>query len=394
MARAESSEVRALVDLSYCLGLIREARTPRRGQPLLEALQRYAPGEVGIAAPTIADLLQRAATSRDPSGNRAALEQFLLPLVAVPFDARAALQLADLRSHAADDAAAESVFVAATALALEAHVMTTAPCTYAGLNNVRVETLSPLPRRTLPDAPRAANVILAMGSHDLTLELVGDHLHTTHPEVIFASAHVGSLAGMHALLRGDAHLAGVHLLDEESGRYNEPTLRALFEPEGRHAVLVGFVQRVQGLVVAAGNPHQIFSVEDAVGQGLRFANRQPGSGTRVLLDRELRLLGVEGAEVRGYDRVEQSHSGVASAVASGRADCGLGIEASARARGLDFVPLFKERYDLAIPSEHYQSARLAPLLALLRDPGPELLRAISALGGYTTEGMGQLLAEF
>lgn len=384
--------VRALIDLSFCLALVREGAEAQGEGPLLAALQRHAPGEVGIASPTVADLLQRAATSSDPARNRAALEQFLLPLVAVSFDAPAALHLAALRAVAPETATSEAGFAAATALARDATLLTCRPQAYAAVPGLRLEAVAPAARPPLP-APRSGSIILAMGSHDLTLELVGDHLHAAQPDVLFCSAHVGSLAGLHALLRGDAHLAGIHLLDPETGAYNEPALRSLFAPQGRRAMLVGFVQRVQGLVVAQGNPHRLRSVADAVARGVRIVNRQKGSGTRVLLDRELHLLGVEPADVHGYDDEEQSHSGVAAAVAAGRADCGLGIEAGARARGLDFVPLFKERYDLAIPLEHYTSARLAPFLALLRRPSPRLLRAIDALGGYTTEGMGQVLAE-
>ncbi|MGL4649493.1 MAG: substrate-binding domain-containing protein, partial [Caldilineaceae bacterium] len=359
MTTANADTLRAILDLSFCLALVREGAAGIEMGPLMAALQGYAPGEVGIAAPTVADLLQRAATSSEPERNRNALEQFLLPLVSAPFDAPAALHLATLRLLQPEAAASEPAFAAATALALDAVLLTCTPQAYAAIAGLRVQGFAPAAHPHLP-APRSGSLILAMGSHDPTLELVGDHLHATQPDVLFCSAHVGSLAGLHAILRGDAHLAGVHLLDDRTGLYNEPALRALFEPLGRHAVLIGFVQRVQGLVVAQGNPHNLRTTGDAVVRGIRIVNRQRGSGTRVLLDRELRLLGVEPATVRGYGDEEQSHSAVAAVVASGRADCGLGIEAGARARGLDFVPLFKERYDLAIPVEHYASARLAP----------------------------------
>ncbi len=405
MVKAAADPVRAILDLSYCLALIREGSGAQsrssegEAGPLMAALLAWEPGEVGIAAPTVADLLQRAATSSNPARNRAALEQFLLPLVAVAFDAAAALRLAELRALAPATASDESAFAAASALALDATLLTCSPRRYAAFPGLRIDAHAVEARPPeLPSLPalaalHSASLILAMGSHDLTLELVGDRLHALQPNVLFCSAHVGSLAGLYALLRGDAHLAGVHLLDEATGAYNEPALRALFAPQGRHAVLVGLVQRVQGLVVAQGNPLQLRDLGDVVAQGARYVNRQPGSGTRVLLDCELRRLGADSARLPGYDDVEHSHSGVAAAVASGRADCGLGIEAGARAQGLDFVPLFNEQYDLAIPVEHYNSARLAPLLALLNSPGPNLLRAIHALGGYSTEGMGQVLAE-
>lgn len=395
MTAARSDAVLALVDLSFCLAMIREGREPDGG-PLLGILLGFQPGEVGIAAPTVADLLQRAATSSDPARNREALDQFLLPLVAVPFDAPAALHLSRLHGSPAGRERAvtsESAFAAATALARDLLLLTCEPAQYAHISGLRLVSHAPRQARPLLPPSQAAGVILAMGSHDLTLELVGDRLHALRPEVLFCSAHVGSLAGLYALLRGDAHLAGVHLLDEETGEYNVPALRALFEPHGRHAVLVRFVGRVQGMVVAQGNPLGLRDVAGALSAGARMVNRQAGSGTRLLLDRELRALRVEGAQVAGYEDVEQAHSGVAAAVAAGRAQWGLGIEAGARARGLDFVPLFRERYDLAIPVEHFESARLAPLLALLREPGSHLLGAIHALGGYTTEAMGRVVAE-
>ncbi len=127
---------------------------------------------------------------------------------------------------------------------------------------------------------------------------------------------------------------------------------------------------------------------------MRFVNRQPGAGTRVLLDHLLRKQGLRAEQVHGYAHEENSHTGVAAAIASGVVDCGMGIQAAATAQDLDFVPLCSESYDLVIPAEHFAGPLLAPLLALLRRPEPDLLRAIGALGGYSTDGMGIVLAEF
>ena len=238
------------------------------------------------------------------------------------------------------------------------------------------------------------SLILAMGSHDLTLDLVGERLHAQRPGLLFCTSHVGSMDVLLALRRGEAHLAGAHLLDAETGEYNVAQVQRVLGDAGRHGVLVGFVQRVQGLIVARGNPKAIHSIADLARPDVRFINRQPGAGTRVLLDHLLRRQAIAPAQVNGYTHEVSSHTGITAAVASGAADCGLGILAAASAHDLGFVPLCNERYDLVIPAEHFTGALLAPLLALLRTPEPDLLRAIGALGGYSTEGMGRILAEF
>ena len=124
-----------------------------------------------------------------------------------------------------------------------------------------------------------------------------------------------------------------------------------------------------------------------------FVNRQAGAGTRVLLDFHLRRSGLEPQQIRGYERQEPTHLAVAAAVADGRADCGLGVFAAARALDLDFLPLFHERFDLVIPQEHYDSPLLAPLLGLLRRPQAGFMQQVAALGGYATGEMGKVLAE-
>jgi putative molybdopterin biosynthesis protein len=153
---------------------------------------------------------------------------------------------------------------------------------------------------------------------------------------------------------------------------------------------------VQGLIVPPGNPKGILTLEDLTRPGIVFINRQRGSGTRVLLDYELKQAGIEPRHIQGYQRQEFTHLSVAAAVQSGAgqlpaADCGLGILAAARALGLDFVPLLREQYDLVIPLEHYESDLLQPLLAMIRDP--EFGSAVEGLGGYGTGQMGQVLAE-
>jgi putative molybdopterin biosynthesis protein len=235
--------------------------------------------------------------------------------------------------------------------------------------------------------------IVAIGSHDMTLDLLADHLRRAHPQAGLSSAHVGSLSGLLALQRGEAHLAGSHLLDEETGEYNIGYIQRLLTPHGVRVVLMGFVNRVQGLIVPKGNPKRVTAIEDLLREDLAFVNRQRGAGTRVLLDYELKRRQLNPRQIQGYERQEYTHLAVAAAVKSGAADCGLGIMAAARALDLDFVPLLTERYDLVIPVAHYESALLQPLLALIRDHSQGFAQAVAGLGGYETEKMGQVLAE-
>ncbi len=232
-----------------------------------------------------------------------------------------------------------------------------------------------------------ARTIVAIGSHDLTLDLLAQFLAERAPGARLASANVGSLGGLIALKRGEAHLAGSHLLDPETGEYNRRYVDQYLA--GREIVLVTLVHREQGLIVPAGNPQRIGGFEDLAREDVTFANRQRGAGTRLLLDYELSRRGIAAEQVHGYEREEFTHLAVAAAVASGAASCGLGVRAAAQALGLDFVPVGWERYDLVIPREHAESDLLAPLLALLED-GP-FRTAVAALPGYDVREMGRVV---
>ncbi len=233
------------------------------------------------------------------------------------------------------------------------------------------------------------NTIVAVGSHDLTLDLLASMLRGQHPEMTLSSSNVGSLGGLVALSRGDAHLAGSHLLDEETGEYNLSFIKRYLP--GKAVVVVRLVDRAQGLIVPVGNPKGVSSLEDLGREDVRFINRQRGSGTRVLLDYKLKELGLPPDEITGYEREEYTHLAVAAAVSDGGADAGLGILSAARAMGLDFVPLLTEQYDLVIPREFYEGDLLAPLLDLIRSD--DARQAVDALGGYDTSAMGAVVAE-
>lgn len=232
------------------------------------------------------------------------------------------------------------------------------------------------------------NTIFAIGSHDISLDVLAQFL-TAHDRRL-ASANVGSLGGLVALRRGEAHLAGSHLLDPETGEFNLRYIREYLP--GRRVKVVALVGRQQGLLVSKGNPKGIQTLADLTNPEVVFINRQRGAGTRVLLDYHLGLLGIAAEDIRGYNFEEYTHLAVAAAIASGRADCGLGIAAAARALELDFVPLFDERYDLVIPAEYYSGALLSPLLRVLEEA--EFRQTIASLPGYDVSPMGKLIADF
>ena len=252
-------------------------------------------------------------------------------------------------------------------------------------DTVQVELLRPL--------ARIEHTIVSIGSHDMTQDILADRLRRRRPDLTLSSAHVGSMGGLLALQRGEAHLAGSHLLDEETGDYNVSYIQRLLTPHGIRVVLLGFVNREQGLIVPKGNPKKLSGLEDLLREDVIFINRQRGAGTRVLLDYALRQRDLDARQISGYDRQEYTHLAVAAAVQSGAADCGLGILAAARALDLEFVPLFHERYDLVIPLQYYESELLAPLLDIICEPEPAFMAAVQALGGYDTARMGEVIAE-
>jgi putative molybdopterin biosynthesis protein len=231
-----------------------------------------------------------------------------------------------------------------------------------------------------------ARTVVAVGSHDPMLDLLGQFLATRFPGYRLASANVGSLGGLVAQKRGEAHVSGTHLLDPETGEYNVPYIRRTL---GDLPVqVVTFTHREQGLIIAPGNPLGIRSLDDL--PRVRYVNRQRGAGTRVLLDYELEQRGIDAARVDGYDREEYTHLAVAAAVASGSADCGMGIRNAAMALDLDFIPVTHERYDLVIPAAYFDLPMIQHLVGLLHDD--EFRAAVAAQPGYDVSKMGQQVA--
>jgi putative molybdopterin biosynthesis protein len=245
---------------------------------------------------------------------------------------------------------------------------------------VRVELL-----RGLADIERT---IVAIGSHDVVLDVAASALRASDPLITLASSNVGSLGGLVALRDGLCHLAGSHLLDPASGEYTLPYLDRIFGAgTGAGLAVVRLVHREQGLLVAPGNPLGLTGIADLTRPGLRYVNRQRGAGTRVLLDHELGRLGVDPGTISGYSREEHTHLAVAAAVAAGRADTGLGIHAAARAFGLDFVAVTREPYDLVLRASDLDGEVLAPLWALLEQA--DFRAEVEKLGGYSCAETGR-----
>jgi putative molybdopterin biosynthesis protein len=254
-----------------------------------------------------------------------------------------------------------------------------------------LEAGSPVRVRMYRSTGEIERTIFAIGSHDMTLDLLAQFLMQRGRRLV--SANVGSLGGLVALRRGEAHLAGSHLLDPQTGEYNLSSLRQ-YLPD-TPVRLVVWAGRQQGLLVARGNPRGIYSLLDLARPDVRFINRQRGAGTRVLLDFHLQQQNILPEQVQGYDQEEYTHLAVAAAVASGRANCGMGVMAAARALELDFIPLFSERYDLVIPCQHLADPRgrdlLAPLFDVMADAN--FRSAVQALPGYDVEEMGRVVVE-
>ncbi len=236
---------------------------------------------------------------------------------------------------------------------------------------------------------RSANdlfqTIFAIGSHDMTLDLVAQFL--TGQSRRFISANVGSQGGLVALRRGEAHLAGCHLLDPTTGEYNVYAIQQYLPT--MPVRLITWVNREQGLLIRKGNPKGIVDLTDLVRSDITYVNRQRGAGTRLLLDYHISQLHLSLPNIKGYTQEEYTHLGVAAAIASGRADCGLGIPAAARALDLDFIPLYHERYDFVIPHSHLSGDLLNPLFDLIQNP--EFRSAISSLPGYDISQMGNII---
>ena len=241
--------------------------------------------------------------------------------------------------------------------------------------------------RLLSPMEKLRNTLVVIGSHDPLLDELADMLHLGDPRLYMSSSHVGSMGGIMAIRRGEAHMAGCHLLDTADGTYNRSFIRKYF-PKG-DVKLVSCVGRQQGLMVARGNPLNICSFADISRQGIRYVNRQKGSGTRILTDYLCSREKVEPSDVYGYTREELTHTSVAAQIACGSADVGMGIYSAAKLYDLDFIPICIEEYDLIIPDHAWDSPMGQQLLTILRSDA--FREKILSMGGYTVDHPGQVL---
>ncbi len=251
-------------------------------------------------------------------------------------------------------------------------------------NSEGVEAGETVPVELYRTMEEIQNTVVVIGSHDLILDVLADLMPSRYPGVYLSSTHVGSMGGLMALGRGEAHVAPTHLLDEETGEYNVSTIRRLFrEP----VALVKGVDRIQGILVKKGNPLGIRGIEDL--KRCRYVNRQRGAGTRVLLDYKLKQAGISPEEIDGYDREAATHMAVAALVGSDGADAGMGIESAARAMDLDFLPVGPEEYDFAIPARFLDLPHVQKFLGSLRSE--QFQTRVEALGGYRCRNTGKIV---
>lgn len=244
-----------------------------------------------------------------------------------------------------------------------------------------------VPVRLLRPLEEIESTVVVIGSHDLVIDLLADQIHTQWPDAGLSSAHVGSLGGVMAIVKGEAHLAPIHLLDEATGDYNISYVKKLF-PDFTGFLIRG-VKRTQGLMIPKGNPKDIKGLEDLTRSDLRFVNRQKGSGTRLLLDHNLKIRNMASDDIQGYDREMTTHMAVASAIASGTADAGLGVRSAAVLSGLDFIPVGDESYDFLVASAHVDALPVQRAIEALRSE--VFKQKVLALGGYSVEGCGEVI---
>lgn len=228
-----------------------------------------------------------------------------------------------------------------------------------------------------------------IGSHDTIIELLCEFLkHSANP-VALRTFYKGSMEGLIALYRREAEITGIHLWDEKTEDYNLPYIKYLLPCEP--VTVINLVQRVQGWIVPMGNPLQLSSWLDISRKDIRFINRQKGSGTRLRIDQYLTEHGISPSHIHGYDKEETNHMSLALKIANGDANAGIGVQAAAHKIGLDFVPLFNERFDIVILRETENRPEWTQILSIIN--APAFHRAIEQQVGYDSSLTGKIMLQ-
>ena len=228
--------------------------------------------------------------------------------------------------------------------------------------------------------------IVFMGSHDLAFEELISSFESRNSETSFFNFPIGSLDGLVALRQGTAHITGCHLFDPESNEFNFPYIKHFFPDQ--NIKMITLANRIQGIIIAAGNPKQVSGLEDLARDDIKFINRNRGSGTRIWLDNRLGELGLKSAQINGYTQVSNSHTATTQAIKFGFADLGIGLIAAAVKDNLDYIPLFEEQYDLVVPGVHFEDKDILMMLDFLTTA--DCRKSINLLEGYKTQKTGSL----
>jgi putative molybdopterin biosynthesis protein len=242
-------------------------------------------------------------------------------------------------------------------------------------------------RLAAPDDVHAHNGFIICGQ-DIILDVLSNYMRSHGIPAL--RAFIGSYDGLMLLYKNKVNAASSHLWDSGTDEYNIPYIKRLLP--GTSAVVIQLTYRMQGLYVQKGNPKNIKSWEDFSRDDITMINREYGAGSRVLLDENLKLLGIFGGAVKGYATKGQTHLAVASSVSGRKADVAIGIEKIAKqVDNIEFIPLKKERYDLVVKKEHFDS----PEVKTMRDiiSSSVFKQEFGNIGGYDTAGMGKIIAE-
>lgn len=228
-----------------------------------------------------------------------------------------------------------------------------------------------------------------INGQDLSLDMLTKHLenHLKAPNIL--RAYQGSLTSLIQMYQGKGDIVSLHLFDGDTGEYNIPYVKRILV--GKPCIVINLLSRTSGFYVQKGNPKRIKTLHDLCDASIQFVNRERGSGIRVLVDEQLRINGISKKSIVEYDWEESNHIGVASQVANGKADVGIGAEKVAQIVNIDFVPLIQERYDLVILKTEENAALIETVKEVLQSP--EFQNELRAIGGYDISKTGQIMYE-